>query len=212
MELLLAGTASPIVAALAKRAEPAKLLLATDTPKLEENQEEERVNVVQWNRRSPIAARTLTLHACSVLPALDHAQLVFRVDRSRGPFHEQSATAFEQLIDADVKGYMFLARELVIRFSRIGAGTVDFILHDPAHQTVDPVAAASVGAFKAMVQSLFVLYQNEPFTLRGFSSEDDRVDEFAEFIWDTIREKGEKSTARWNRFGGKGGLFSFSRR
>jgi hypothetical protein len=206
--LLLAGTSSIILNSLARTVPASKVLVATED---EPAQVSEDRDVVQWNRRSPIAARTLVLHALTSLGTLDSVLLVYSVDRSKSPFHEQSAARFEERVDRELKGYLFLVRELLIHFVRTGVGTLDFVLHDPQQHIVDPVASAAAGAFRSMVQSLFVLYQNEPILLRGFSSESEKLDEFVEFIWSTIREKGDRSGGRWNRFTGRAGLFSFGR-
>lgn len=204
--LLLAGTSSPILESLARTAPSERLMVAT-----ERESEAEDQTIVQWNRRSPISARTLVLHGLTTLRSIDGAVLVYSVDRTKVPFHEQSAANFESRIDCELKGYLFLVRELLIHFVRGQNGSVDFVLHDPSEHLVDPVAAASAGAFRSMVQSLFVLYQNEPVLLRGFSSESERTEDFASFIWATIEEKGDRASGRWNRFSGRAGLFSFGR-
>ena len=69
--------------------------------------------------------------------------------------------------------------------------------------------AATSGAFLAAARSLMTFYEEESLQVRGFQSGSAEAREFAKFVLDTIRDKGEKAAGRWNKFGGRGSLFPF---
>ncbi|WP_455381708.1 hypothetical protein [Salinispira pacifica] len=215
--LLIAGRGSAVLDALAQEARSAKdrLLRTLDAgqekPLLPEGQTDSTAYTI-WNRRSPLSARSVVIRATNVLEKIDEAFIVFSsADDKFSPFHELSPADIELRVDSDVKGYIFLVKEIVAQFSRQGSGAVSLVLQYPASSLGSPIGAAAVAAFRSIGEQLFNAYQNEPFSLRGFESTSDDAKEFARYLFTAGQEKAEKLRGRWHRYGGKSGLFSFGR-
>lgn len=169
-----------------------------------------------WNRRSPLSARSVVIRAANVLETIDEAFIVYSSSDERfHPFHEISPADIELKIDSDVKGYIFLVKEIIAQFSRQRNGVVSLVLQHPSSAFGSPLEAAAAASFRSVGEQLFAAYQNEPFVLRGFESTTADVKEFARYLFASGREISERARwrwrGRWQRFSGKSGLFSFGR-
>ena len=164
---------------------------------------------IQWNQRSPISARSVLLEAENSTDSLDELFVVFGIQPVTLPFHETPASRVEEIVDGTVKGYLFMLREALGLALRRGGGNVNILIQDRGTELVPPLEAAATGAFLSAARALMTYYEEEPVQIRGFHSAGKEGREFARFVLDTIRDKGEKSAGRWNKFGGRGSLFPF---
>lgn len=88
------------------------------------------VRVFEWNRASPLSARTLILHAENTIGPVREALLVFDTASAQRQFPLFSAEYSSRAADELITGYLFLTAELLARFSRHGGGTLAFLLRD----------------------------------------------------------------------------------
>ena len=164
---------------------------------------------IEWNRRSPISAGSVLLRAENSGESVEEAFVIYSPESIDVPFHETRAAQIEELVDGALKGYLFLLREVLNYSFKSGTTGVNIVIRDRGSEVVPPIEAALSGAFVSAAMSLMTFYAEESVKIRGFRSSVDESREYAKYIFDTIREKGEKSAGRWNKFSGRGSLFSF---
>lgn len=212
--LLITGRQSPLTDDLLQEALSRSFsVLATFDPALGEPEVPDGFGddlvYVEWNRRSPISARSVLLQAENAAGSLEEIFVVYSSEGVTAPFHETQASRIEEVVDGGVKGYLFLLREALSHALRRGGGGVNIVVQDSGSELLPPLEAATSGAFLAAARSLMTFYEEEAVQVRGFQSGSAEGREFAKFILDTIRDKGEKAAGRWNKFGGRGSLFPF---
>ncbi len=215
--VLIAGRGSAVLEALVQEAIGAKArVLRTldsgqDKPPVPEGSED-LLGLTIWNRRSPLSARSVVIRAANVLSNIDEAFIVYSSsDEKFRPFHELSPTDIELKVDSDVKGYLFLTKEVLAQLSRQRGGTISLVFQHPGAILGSPLEAVASAGFRSTGDELFMAYQNEPIILRGFESTAGDVNEFARYVFAAGTEKAERTRGKWQRFTGKSGLFSFGR-
>jgi hypothetical protein len=152
--------------------------------------ENQNASTITWNRRSALSARSVVLHAQNLYHTVDEAIVVFSVVHETTPFHESSIVALENRTDAEVKGYLFLLRELLAQFQKQQRGTLLLAVHDRGDTTLAPAEAFASGGFASFARALQQSYQNEPFSIRLCRSSSPDVAGFARFILDTADSAG----------------------
>lgn len=212
--LLITGRQSPLIDDLLQEALSRRFsVLATYDPKAGEPEVPDGFGddlvYVEWNRRSPISARSVLLQAENVAGTLEEVFIVYSPESVTVPFHETQASRIEEVVDGAVKGYLFLLREALSHALRRGGTGVNIVIQESGSELLPPLEAAASGSFLAAARALMTFYEEEAVPIRGFQSASTESRDFAKHILDTIREKGEKSAGRWTRFGGRGGLFPF---
>lgn len=213
--LLITGRQSSLTDDLVQEALARKFgVLATYDPEGEEPEVPDGFGddlvYIEWNRRSPISARTVMLHAENVADNLEEIYVVYTPEAVSGSFHETQASRIEEVVDRALKGYLFLLREAVSHALRRGGAGVNIVVQDSGSELLPPLEAAVSGGFLAAARSLMTFYEEESVAVRGFHSPGATEGrEFARYILDTVREKGEKAAGRWNKYGGRTSLFPF---
>jgi hypothetical protein len=114
------------------------------------------------------------------------------------------------MIDANIKGWFFLVKELCSIFKARGKGTLALVLSEVAAGTAEDIpdllGPAAVSAFRSFGQSIVLSLLNVPCQAMGFSSAEAGEEEaFAAFVFKTLDE-GKKSAGKWHKYG-KFGLF-----
>lgn len=150
----------------------------------------QNASTISWNRRSALSARSVVLHAQNLYHNLNEAIVVYSVVHETTPFHESSIVALENRTDAEVKGYLFLLRELVAQFQKQRSGTLVLALHQRDDTTLAPAEAFSSGGFFSFAAALQQTYQNEPFSIRLCRSATSDVSAYASFILDAADTAG----------------------
>lgn len=145
----------------------------------------QKASTITWNRRSALSARSVVLHAQNLYHDIAEAIVVYSVVHETTPFHESSIVALENRTDAEMKGYLFLLRELVAQFQKQRSGTLILAVHQRDDTTLAPAEAFSNGGFLAFAEALQQTYQNEPFSIRLCRSATPDVASYAGFILDT---------------------------
>ncbi|MFW5688533.1 MAG: hypothetical protein ACOCWX_01190 [Spirochaetota bacterium] len=169
----------------------------------------ENISTVSWNRRSALSARSVVLHAQNLYGRLDEAVVVFSPVRESVPFHESSIVSIENRTDAEVKGYLFLIREIVAMFQKQRSGRLLLALQEPDDELRPPLEAISLGSFVGAAESLVGYYRNEPLEIRLCSSRSSDTPGYAGFIADALEApRPRRPKNHWLRFGARGGFFN----
>jgi hypothetical protein len=168
---------------------------------------------LQWNPSSPISARTLVLAAENRLEHIHEAILVCAPPSIRRPSAELSLSEIEILVNDQIKGWFFLARELAAVFRARKAGTLALVYSeigagggkdDPA----DILGPSALASFQAFTRSLLAAAYSEPYLSMGFScSEAGAETGFASFIFKLLDEGNRRNNGKLHKFG----KFSFLR-
>ena len=187
-----------------------------------------------WNRRSPLAARTVLTQAAHAVagqsvsgqsantrapdhgpasprPAVTDIVYVHRCSLGSAALHELSAPDIERAVDEQVKGRLFLIREAVAALRRDGGGTLSLVMIGEIAAETPPLEADLAAGFLALGRSMFAWYRNEPITIRGFQTDESFLDDFAGRLVEELTTGSAKSAGKWQRFTGRSGLFSFGR-
>ena len=163
---------------------------------------------VSLNRRSPLSTRSCIIDTLSQFEKIDEAVAVFTSEGENRPLHELPAAEIEELVDSSIKAAFFMLKELLGYFWKQKRGVLSLVLYTYGPEVLTPLDAAAYGSFRALADSLFTYYRNEPVTMNGFESQSGRTDEFAEFIKQTIDEKAGKTHGKWYKHSDRGGFLS----
>lgn len=170
---------------------------------------ETNLHYVEWNRRSPISARFVILQALNKQIDIDHAVLLFSPRNLKEGIHELASATVEEKIDFDVKGYLFLLKELINYFIKRRSGSVTFIMQNTGPDVLPPIDALLQGSFYNLAESLFSYYENETFGMRGIETRLSSNRQIAEYAVQVILENSPRSRGKWLKYTGKSGIFSF---
>jgi len=210
--VLIAGRHSAVLDALVLEALNLRLpLLVTQESGQDRSAGPEGLLSTIWNRRSPLSARSVIIRAANELETIDEAIVVYQAHGGFQPLHELSAADIETGIDADIKGYLFLLREVLLHLNKQGSGILTLVFQHAPEQPGAPLEAGAAAVFRAIGNELFAAYHNEPILLRGFESTIDNPKEFAQFILTVGQDRPERTRGKWLKYTGKSGLFSFVR-
>lgn len=157
---------------------------------------------LSWDYKSILAARNFVLKGLDTLGDIDETILIYSSNQDEEPLHLLPPLKIEKFIDAQVKSYFFLLKELLSYFLRAQRGSITLVLFTPGTYTKFPLDAAAAAGFRATVDSLFELYQNERFRINAFECLKEQSSSFADFIIDTTLQKTKVTTGKWFRFGG----------
>jgi hypothetical protein len=158
-------------------------------------------STISWNRRSALSARSVVLHAKNTLSSFSDAVVVYSVVKESVAFHESSIVSIENRTDAEIKGYLFLLREILGHFHSQRHGRLVLALHDQPHELRSPLESVSVGSFVAFAESIAEFYQNEPVSVRLCVSGSDDLSGYADFILGALRQDPpKKAKLDWLRF------------
>jgi NAD(P)-dependent dehydrogenase (short-subunit alcohol dehydrogenase family) len=157
---------------------------------------------ISWNRRSPVSARTVILSALNAFETLDEVVILEPPSPTSAPLHESASADIERAFD-DVKGPVFLAREVLGTFLARGGGVLCFVSGGPA---TGPVECAVREAFRGMASALLAAPGSASIVANGFQCGAADPDEYAAFIDRTLEEKARKITGRWFTYQQRGGF------
>jgi hypothetical protein len=165
----------------------------------------ENASTVSWNRRSALSARSVILHAQNLHERLEEAIIVFSPVRESVPFHESSIVSIENRTDAEVKGYLFMIREIVSLFQKQRSGRLLLAVREEETEVRSPLEAMSVGSFVASAESLQQFYRNEQLEIRLCYSHSSDASGYAGFILDALdAPRPRRPRAEWLRYAPRG--------
>ena len=165
---------------------------------------------IPWNTRSPLSARNLVLSCLNTYGNIDEAVIIYSPGVENRPVHELPAALIEEAIDVKIKSLFFILKEILSHFQLEKKGSLSFLLNYEGNDILPPLEAAASGGIKALINSLFPVYQNEPVKINGFESSSPKSDEFADFVIKILREKGNSSHGKWYKYSEKGKFFSMA--
>ncbi len=174
-------------------------LEARESPLVSEN---DGFLLTDWNRRSPISSRNVLLTVLNRYGRIDEAVILQTPAVERSLLHETAYELIERAVDTWIKGTLFLIKGVLEAFSRSGGGLLALVHHVPQEAGTDfpPLEAALRGSFKSTAQSLFATNSQAGVCINGFESFSTQAREFAEFIVQTMQERGGRGSGKWFRY------------
>lgn len=213
---LITGSPSPflkgLVSRLIKAGNQVTVLVDSSLPEELGDYDPEQLILIPSNPRSPLPLRSFLLGLRTSERSLDHVVHLFHPKTQGKTLSELDSASIDRSIDTDLKGLLFPVREVLAQFQRQGRGSLDFVCIGGLSTLLAPLEAAAFGAIQELAKSLFILYQNEPVTIRGLHLDVDLGEQkILQTIIDSIRENSPKARGKWNRMATRSGPFSFRR-
>ena len=206
--VLITGKASKLQEHLARLYLDAGHNVAVTSGTSAEESESSGLLRLSLNRRSALSNRTCIIDTLSQFEKIDEALVIFTSEGENRPLHELAAAEIEEPVDSSIKAAFFMLKEIIGYFWKQKRGLLSLVLYTYGPEVLTPLDAAAYGSFRALADSLFTYYRNEPVTINGFESESGRTDEFAAFIKQTIDEKAVKTHGRWYQHSERSGFLS----
>ncbi len=208
--VLIAGKPSPVLHNLTGRYLKENFQVSASSDAEAFNPEDQNNSFLGFNlnRRSPLSNRSFVLKTLTQFEKIDEAVVIHSAEGENRPLHELPAASVEGPVDNSIKGVFFFLKEVIGYFAKEGKGTLALVSYTYGLDALTPIDAAAHGSFRGIADSLFTYYRNEPINIIGFESQTSDAEEFASFIYTTLREKGEKGHGRWFKYSDRGGFLS----
>ena len=182
-----------------------------DTPLVSE---EEDLLVVEWNRSSPISAKNVVLTALNRFDRIDETLLLLTPKLEQKLLQETATETIDRAVDAWIKGSLFLMKAVLVLYGRTQGGSLALINHmaQAATAVPPPLESALRGSFRATAEAIFAGIGEQNVFVSGFESHSAKIEELADFIFDTMNGKTVRTTGKWHRFPPRSGILSVFKR
>ncbi len=164
------------------------------------------VSTVEWNRGSPISARTLVLNSESIFESLDEVVLYFDEELYASKANQVDMQECSRGASEMVLSYQYLTLEVLRRFkekkTKDNPGTIIYLLKEGpsaadavrapslrngAYSIASPVVAAAATSFMAFAENIAAIYGDMPYLnvlmVRGDKSMDTVANEASLAKW-----------------------------
>ncbi|MCK5152946.1 MAG: SDR family NAD(P)-dependent oxidoreductase [Spirochaetales bacterium] len=184
--------------------------VSVDSKNKKQSQKNNNLIEIPWNSRSPLSAKNIILDCQNKLDGFDEALTIFSSEHNNKPIHEISSSDIEDNIDTSLKGNIFILKEIILYFQNKGTGNISLIHNINQNEILAPLYALSSGGLSALTKSLFASYQNEQLAINSFSSQSFEFEEYADYIFKNISERGKSVHGKLYKFQDRGMLKSFT--
>jgi hypothetical protein len=178
-----------------------------DTPLVSEGEE---LFVIDWNRNSAISAKNVLLTAVNRFDRIDEALLLCTPELDRKLLQETSTETIDRAVDSWIKGSLFLIKAVLELYGQKQGGCLALIDHAPREEAavLPPLESALRGGFTACAEAIFAGSGQQNIFVNGFESRSRQIEELADFIFDTMKNRGSRTTGKWYRFPPRSGILS----
>jgi NADP-dependent 3-hydroxy acid dehydrogenase YdfG len=171
---------------------------------------EEDLLVVEWNRNSPISAKNVLLTALNRFDRIDETLLLMAPELEQKLLQETATEAIDRAVDTWIKGSLFLIKSVLVLYGQKQEGFLALINHLPqvAAAVPPPLESALRGSFRATAEAIFAGIGQQNVFVNGFESHSTKIEELADFIFDTLNSKTVRTTGKWYRFPPHSGILA----
>jgi NADP-dependent 3-hydroxy acid dehydrogenase YdfG len=172
--------------------------------------EEEDLLIIEWNRKSPISSKNVLLTAVNRFDRIDETLLLLTPELDQKLLQETPTETIDRVVDMWIKGSLFLIKAVLEWYGQKQEGFLALInhMHQVAASVPPPLESALRGSFRAAAEAMFAGIGQKNVVVSGFESHSTKIEELADFIFDTINGKGSKTTGKWHRFPPRPGILS----
>jgi NAD(P)-dependent dehydrogenase (short-subunit alcohol dehydrogenase family) len=187
----------------AARSHPVRI----DTPMISEDED---LLLIEWNRTSPISAKNVLLTALNRFDRIDETLLLFTPELEQKLLQETSAETMDRAVDTWIKGSLFLMKAVLELYTQKQGGCLALINHLPQGEggVLPPLESALRGSFTAAAGAVFASNSQRNVFVNGFESPSQKIEELADFIFDTMKDRGARVSGKWFRFPTRSGILS----
>lgn len=180
------------------------------------------VVTIEWNKSSPLSARSLVLQTATIFGSMDEAVLYFDEEWYASKAEQMNSEEIARASDEMISGYQYLALEALASFQKRetsqGAGTLVFILKETPDRVdvvktpalkdglsaiASPLVSAGAAAFEAFAENLAAVCLDSIFVnvllIRGSSDSEGfrRDDETGRWLAEYLNSyEGKKSDGK----------------
>jgi NAD(P)-dependent dehydrogenase (short-subunit alcohol dehydrogenase family) len=178
-----------------------------DTPLVAEDED---LLLIEWNRSSPISVKNVLLTALNRFDGIDETLLLFTPELEQKLLQETSAETMDRAVDTWIKGALFLMKAVLELYAQKQGGCLALINHLPQEEgtVLPPLESALRGGFTAAAGAVFASNSQRNVFINGFKSRTQKIEEFADFIFDTMKNRGTRVSGKWFRFPPRPGILS----
>jgi NADP-dependent 3-hydroxy acid dehydrogenase YdfG len=172
--------------------------------------EEEDLQIIEWKRESPISAKNLVLTTLNRFDRIDETLLLLAPELDAKLLQETAAETIDRAVDAWIKGSLFLTKEILVLYGRRQEGLLALINHTHQVETAvpPPLESALRGGFRAAAEAILAGTGQQNVLVSGFESHSAKIEELADFIFDTMRTRATRNSGKWYRFPPRSGILS----
>jgi NADP-dependent 3-hydroxy acid dehydrogenase YdfG len=172
--------------------------------------DDEDLLLIDWNRRSPISAKNMLLTTLNRFDRIDETLLLSAPVLEQKLLQETETEMIDRTVDAWIKGSLFLIKAVLELYGQKQSGSLALINHLAQEQSavLPPLESALRGGFSAAAEAILAGTGQQNVFVNGFESRSEKIEEFADFIFDTMKNKGERTSGRWHRFPSRSGILS----
>ena len=201
--VLITGATSKTYEAIASAAKSAGFKTAVaDT--------ENAKNTIQWNKASPISARAVVLQAENLLGKIGTTILYFDAVNYDESFGKLSVENISRGIDSMTLGYMYLAQELISRFSQENEGNLVFMINKSEQREYGVLPSAAIAACEAFAERTANFYAGKNGGVILVKNNDTSIEETADWLFQYLAQPGAqknaynpKAASKWLKPGAK---------
>ena len=166
--------------------------------------------MIEWNRTSPISAKNVLLTALNRFDRIDETLLLFTPELEQKLLQEISAETMDRAVDTWIKGALFLMKAVLELYTQKQGGCLALIDHllQEEGAVLPPLESALRGGFTAAAGAVFASNSPRKVFINGFESRSQKVEELADFIFDTMKNRGARVSGKWFRFPPRPGILS----
>jgi hypothetical protein len=170
----------------------------------------ELVEIIHWNRVSPIGVKNLLIKAITRFRQIDEVIILQTASFTGSKLSEISLLDIDQNIDMWLKGTCYLLKEMLAYLSKNGNGSLTLVNNiSYTHESVvSPVGEILEAGFRALVKNLFKTAKDSPLILNGVESTSNAFDKLGDFIYKIVTEKTNKGIGKLYNFHDKKSFFS----
>lgn len=187
-----------------------KVAATVNTQSIKTNSNNSSFIEIPWNNRSPLSAKDMILECQNKMEGFDDALTIFSSQQNNRPIHEISSADIENAIDSGLKGNLFVLKEIILYFQKIGSGNISLINDIEHSEILAPLYAVETGGLLTLAKSLFASYQNEQLAINSYRSNSGELGDYAEYIYKNITERTKPVHGKIFKFQGKGRPFFLS--
>ena len=187
-----------------------KVAATVNTQSIKTNSNNSNFIEIPWNNRSPLSAKDIILECQNKMEGFDDALTIFSSQQNNRPIHEISSADIENAIDSGLKGNLFVLKEIILYFQKIGSGNISLINDIEHSEILAPLYAVETGGLLTLAKSLFASYQNEQLAINSYRSNSEELGDYAEYIYKNITERTKPVHGKIFKFQNRG-AFSFAK-
>jgi len=167
------------------------------------SEKERKLLQISWNRASAASCKNLLFKIDQDFTALDEVWIVVSPEREALSLSDLTASAIDETLDVQIKGLLYLVRELVQRQLSSPRLALHFVFYDEDPASLPPLAALHYHGMKASVRGLMTQARKRSVGIWAYESHTPKPDEFLSSIlaadqfppgvWHALGEKKSRS-------------------